>query len=158
MTRTTTDQGETPEAAAARFAAEAESLRAELDAARAERDELKAQLFNLGGPVRTPIVPVHRFAVSEGERQELEMYGVATVNGRLMSTEEVRKAAAAVGLAIVIKDAAPELKRELPVRVEREGVYGVDYVYPSVAPGLIDPRVAGTPGVSGPAAPAATEK
>lgn len=147
MTRTSSnDQGETAEAAAARFAAEAETLRA-------ENAHLRAQLA--AQPARTPMVPVHRFAVSEGERQELELYGVATVGGRLMSTEEVRKAAAAVGLAIEIKDAAPGLKRELPVRVERGGVYGVDYVYPSVAPGLIDPAVAGTPGISG---PAATEK
>jgi hypothetical protein len=49
---------------------------------------------------------------------------------------------------------APEATRVDPATLPARGpgVAGVDYVWPSVERGKIDPAVAGTPGISGPSA------
>jgi hypothetical protein len=91
-------------------------------------------------------------ALSEGERQELEIYGVVNIGGRQYTTEQVRAQLGDRYRNVEIKD-APESTRRQPANVVKTaGVRGIDFVYPSVAPGRIDPVVAGTPGINGPSA------
>lgn len=137
----------------------------------AERDQLAAQVKQLqaqlaaGGGARVA-APTYTFALTEGDRQELELYGVATIGGKRMTVDQARAAAAEAGLQVQIDDPAPELDRRTPADEEGEtgrgdGIRGFDFIYPSVRPGEIDPAVAGTPGINGPAAadvPADTAK
>lgn len=133
-------------------------LEAERDALRAENENLRGQLA-AAGAARQTAAPQHVFQLSEGDRQELEIRGVVSIGGRLMTTAEVRQALAAAGAGqehVEIAD-APEGTRVDPGRrggLTGPGVRGIDFVYPSVARGLIDPAVAGVPGINGPAAPA----
>jgi hypothetical protein len=125
-----------------------------------ERDELKREnesLRRAAGSSRPGVWQPTRFLLTEGDRQELEMFGVATIGGRRMTIDEVRDKVAGTDQADVqLNDPTPEMDRrdELagPGATHPAGIRGFDYVYPSVAPGLIDPAVAGTPGINGPAA------
>lgn len=130
------------------------ALAAERDALRAENENLRGQLA-AAGAANTKAAPVqHQFQLSEGDRQELEIRGVINVGGRLVTKAEVVKMLGAKQKNVEIKD-APEGTRVDPVLIKKAtgpGVQGVDYVYPSVERGKIDPAVAGTPGISGPPA------
>jgi hypothetical protein len=125
-----------------------------------ERDELKREnesLRRAQGASRPGVWQPTRFLLTEGDRQELEMFGVATIGGRRMTIDEVRDKVAGTDQADVqLNDPTPELDRRDefhgPATTHPAGIRGFDYVYPSVAPGQIDPAVAGTPGINGPAA------
>jgi hypothetical protein len=125
---------------------------AEVERLRAENENLRGQLSAAGAPRPNPAR--HEFTLSEGERQELEITGVVTIGGRQYTTKEVR-AELAKNKAyrnVEIKDAPAETRVQPVQPTVLAGVRGIDYVYPSVAPGRIDPAVAGTPGINGPAA------
>lgn len=129
-------------------------VEAQRDALRAENENLRGQLA-AAGATRQTATPQHVFQLSEGDRQELEIRGVVSINGRLMTKAEVEAAMAEAGQrGVTIRD-APEGTRVDAGRLAGltgPGVRGIDFVYPSVARGLIDPAVAGTPGINGPAA------
>lgn len=124
-----------------------EEIAAERDALRAENENLRGQLAAAG--VRRT-VPQHTFMLTEGQRQELEATGLTVVGGREVTIAEVREMLPESQSNVVIEDPRHP-QRPLPV-ARREAVRGVDFIYPSVAPRQIDPEVAGTPGISGPAA------
>jgi hypothetical protein len=134
------------------IAAERYRLREENDRLLAEVDSLKGQLTTAGGG--RVAAPQHTFQLSEGDRQALAIHGQINVGGRMRTREEIAGMLQADGNrgdqgAVDLGDAEPPA----PVRdIDRPGVPGVDFVYPSVAPGEIDPAVAGTPGISGPSA------
>lgn len=133
-------------------AAERDALRAQLSELVVERDALRRKL-TAAGTVGRVAAPAHTFQLSQAQLSELEIYGVTNVDGVQRTTAEVRGMLTGNQSRIKIKDAS---NPQEPVRAggERSAVYGVDYVYPSVAPGKIDPAVAGTPGISGPSADA----
>ena len=128
-------------------------LEQELAALVAENENLRGQLAASGA--RRPGAPVqHEFVLSEGQRLELETTGVTTYLGRTITRDQARAKLAGstrqqgVEIADLEGVREPTLLRTTPTL----GVPHVDYVYPSVAPGVIDQAVAGTPGVNGPAA------
>jgi hypothetical protein len=128
-----------------------EDIAAERDRLAAENEQLKSQLAAVGaGTAGRAAVPEHTFLLSEADRQELEQRGWINYRGRVMTTADVREELGPKS-KVPIAD-APASAPKPPVLAVREGVPGVDFVYPSVAPGQIDPAVAGTPGISGPAA------
>lgn len=136
-----------------------EEIAAQRDALQAENENLRGQLAAAGATRGLSAPAAHRFFLTEGDRQELELKGVANIGGRLMTTEQVLAKLAEQGeTRVEIADASPAAADQAAVtlaaheRQERGGQYGVDYVYPSVAPGVIDPAVAGTPGINGPTA------
>lgn len=132
-----------------------DDIAAERARLRAENNTLKAQLSQAGA---TPGAyrPAQTFQLSEGDRQELEMRGVVNIGGRLLTKAQVEQRMAAAGQRGVTIDDAPDatkVDQRIIDQAERgAGTRGVDFVYPSVAPGQIDPAVAGTPGISGPPA------
>lgn len=134
------------------------ALEVELARLQADNDRLQAQLAGTPAAyVGRVAVPQHTFQLSEGDRQELEIRGAINVNGRLMTRDDVIAAMEEAGQRGVTIAEAPESTRLdertiAQAKAERTGVRGVNYVYPSVAPGKIDPAVAGTPGITGPAA------
>ena len=119
-----------------------EDITAERDALREENERLRAELAErpaagVNASAAAGLSGVHQATrppfLSEGERAELEMRGVANspfTGERLTAAEEG-----------VETKADPETVVALPGK--REGVEGVDYVYPSVAPGVIDPALTG---------------
>lgn len=127
-----------------------DDIAAERDALRADNERLRAELAR-GLPGRVD-VPQHRFQLSEGDRQELVQRGVVNIGGRLFTREEVEAKLGDDQRGIDLGDAVPDPLVVAQARRERGNVRGVDYVYPSVAAGEIDPGAVGTPGVSGPAA------
>ena len=131
------------------IAAERDHLARENDTLQSENERLKAQLAAAGRPAGVT-TPQHTFQLSQGDLSELERNGWVSIGGKVMTTEEVRAELAAVGQGRV-EIAEPE-NPQVPMPVEGGNVRGFDFVYPSVARGQIDPAVAGTPGISGPAA------
>jgi hypothetical protein len=127
-----------------------DDIAAERDELRAENERLRAQLAAAGGSPRA-YQPAQQFQLSEGDRQELVTRGVVTINGRRMTREDVENELDEDQRGVDLGDADP-VDAGAPGVGERSAIRGVDYVYPSVAPGLIDPDVAGTPGINGPAA------
>lgn len=132
------------------------TVKDQLAAALAENESLRAQLAAAPpGTARAYQAP-YTFQLSEGDRQELEAHGAVNIGGRMMTKDDVVKAMAAAGQKGVTIADAPEATRldlnALPGR--GPGVAGIDFVYPSVERGKIDPKVAGTPGINGPAADA----
>lgn len=122
------------------------------DRLRAENENLRGQLAAAGAArVGTAAPAQHVFQLSQAQLNELETTGFTNVGGRRVGTDEVRKMLGkdqrGVEIAKPSNPVAPA-----PVRERQAAVPGVDFVYPSVAPGQIDPAVAGTPGISGPAA------
>lgn len=122
----------------------------------AERDQLRAENENLRGQLSAAgagraYQPAAQFILSEGNRQELLQHGVTTIGGRRATREQVAEATRGnptyANVDLGDRDPDPQ-----PAGRPVAGVPGVDFVYPSVAPGLIDPDVAGLPGISGPPA------
>lgn len=97
-------------------------IAAERDQLREENNRLKAQLAAAGASTQ-PYAPRQTFQLSEGDRQELAARGIVNVGGRMRTAAEVR-------------EMLPESQRDVDL---------------GSAP-VIDPAVAGTPGISGPAA------
>jgi hypothetical protein len=138
-----------------------DDIAGERDRLKAENNALKAQLEQ-AGRVPGAYRPAQTFQLSEGDRQELEIRGVVNVGGRLMTKADVEAAMAAAGQRGVKIADAPEATRVsdqvlVDARSRGTGIRGVDYVYPSVAAGQLDPAVAGTPGISGPPADLTTD-
>lgn len=132
-----------------------DEIAAQRDQLAQENVALKAQLAAAGRPAAPGTQ--HVFQLSEGDRQELEIRGVVAINGRLMTKAEVEQAMADAGQRGVTIKHAPEATK-VPVTEDTAGrgpgIEGVDFIYPSVERGKIDPAVAGTPGINGPAADA----
>jgi hypothetical protein len=128
-----------------------EQIEAERDELREENHRLKAQLAAAGRPARANQAE-QQFVLSEGHRQELVANGVVNVNGRRMTRADVEEALGDEQQGLELGDAEPADGLGEQLEQERAGIRGFDYVYPSVAPGLIDPAVAGTPGINGPSA------
>jgi hypothetical protein len=123
-----------------------EEITAERDQLRTEVEQLRGQLAAAGA--RVP-APQYTFQLSEGDRQELVQRGVVNIGGRRMTREDVAAELSVDQLDVELGDATPV---DAPAPARTGAVEGVDFIYPSVAPGLIDPAVAGTPGINGPAA------
>lgn len=118
-------------------------LEAQRDALQAENERLRGQLATAGaGPRVAQAQPVQPW-LSEGERQELEAYGRTSspFTGREITTGEAREAHPDVE----IRDAKPgAVKAAGPVRRRAaQPREGVDYVWPSVAPGQLAPEFGG---------------
>jgi len=143
-----------------------DDIAAERDQLRAENEQLRGQLAAAGATATAgrAATPQYRFELSEGDRQELEMRGVVSIGGRLMTRDEVLAELAAAGpdeqgnndqSGVQIAEAPAATRVDVASLPGRgPGIAGVDYVWPSVERGKIDPAVAGTPGVNGPAADA----
>lgn len=124
-----------------------DDIAAERDTLKAENEQLKARLAATGAT--RPYAPSQRFQLSEGDRQELVANGRVNVGGVLLNRDQVRAKLDDNQRNIDLGEGdAPDATAVQPNR----GTPGVDFVYPSVAPGEIDPAVAGTPGINGPAA------
>lgn len=117
----------------------------ELVSLRQENARLRAQLAAAGRTVAP--AAGHTFVLSEGARQELLATGRATIDGRSYTRAEV-KAELGDAQSDVDLEGAPD-PAPLPVAPAPTNIRGVDFVYPSVARGELDPAVAGAPGVSG---------
>lgn len=134
------------------------ALEAENAQLRDQVDNLRGQLVAAAGATPAGYQPAQRFFLSEGDRQELELYGVANIGGRLLTRDQVlAKLAGGPQSAVEIRKPKPGVDRTADAavaaaRAEPRNVRGVTFVYPSVADGLIDPAVAGKPGINGPAA------
>jgi len=123
----------------------------------AERDRLRQENENLRGQLAASgagraYQPAAQFILSEGNRQELLTYGATTIGGRRVTRDEVEQATAGNSRYANVDLGDTDPPAALPGGRQSMAVPGVDYVYPSVAPGRIDPAVAGTPGINGPAA------
>lgn len=128
---------------------ERDKLLVELKAKTAEVESLRGQLAAAGaGRV---VAPVHTFELNQGQLAELETSGVTNVNGRQVTTDQVRGMLSGGQANLPIRDASNPVTPATVVG-RRGAAYGVDYVYPSVEPGRIDPAAAGQPGISGPPA------
>lgn len=120
--------------------AELEARNAELEA---ENERLRGQLATAGAGQRVTQAQPRQPWLSEGERQELEAYGHTSspFTGRTVTTDEAREAHPDVDIADAkpgaVKAAGPAPRR---IKAPREGV---DYVYPSVAPGQLAPEFGG---------------
>jgi hypothetical protein len=126
-----------------------DEIAAERDRLQLENEQLRRQLAAAGAGPRA-YAPTQRFQLSEGDRQELAMRGVVNVGGRMMTRDEVAAELESDQLDIDLGEGEPAT--DVPPLRPRSAIPGVDFVYPSVEPGKIDPAVAGTPGINGPAA------
>jgi hypothetical protein len=127
-----------------------EDIAAARDALQRENEQLRGQLAAAGAG--RAYQPAAQFVLSEGNRQELLAHGVTVIGGRRVTRDEV-EAAVAGNPAYDGVDLGDTDPVEQPAAGRRSaGVLGVDFIYPSVAPGYIDPAVAGTPGINGPPA------
>jgi hypothetical protein len=127
------------------------------DRLKAENEALRRQLAAAGGGPGRVVAPQQTFMLSEGDRQELAARGVVNVGGRLLTADEVRARLPEGQRDVDLGDAPVPADLDRIRGRSSNAVEGVDFIYPSVAPGQIDPSVAGTPGISGPAATAANE-
>lgn len=121
------------------------SNEAEVAALRAENDRLKGQLAQ--ATARTANVAPAKPYLTEGERQELITFGRS--GGLNLKTAAKKFPEADLsGTTEVARKASTEDE----LKGERSSIRGFDFVYPSVAPGVLDPAVVGEPGITGPAA------
>jgi hypothetical protein len=128
-----------------------EDIAAQRDALLAENKMLQDKLAAAGVGSRVQQAE-HTFILSEGARQELLINGQTNVGGVMRSRTDVRKLLGKEQQNVDLGTAEPPAG--LPKPQERSKIRGVDFVYPSVEPGFIDPDLAGTPGINGPAAKA----
>lgn len=109
-----------------------EDVVAERDALRADNDALRAQLAAATAPAAGLAAPVqHRFQLSEGDRQDLELRGFINVNGRVMTKDDVLGALEPDQSGVEIADASDEALALIPhiVGADRgKGVAGLDYI------------------------------
>jgi hypothetical protein len=130
-----------------------DEIAAERDALRVEVENLRGQLTAAGTTQPGRAAPVqHTFQLSEGNRQELALNGVTNIGGRQMTRAQVAELLTDDQRNVELPEVDPDAATTLPPARANLGIPGVDYVWPSVAPGVIDPAVAGTPGINGPAA------
>lgn len=131
-----------------------EDIAAQRDALLAENEMLQNRLAAATAAGVGPRVQQaeHTFILSEGARQELLINGQTNIGGVMRSRTDVRKLLGKEQQNVDLGSADPPAG--LPKAAERGKVRGVDFVYPSVEPGFIDPELAGTPGINGPAAKA----
>ena len=84
------------------------------------------------------LADVPRDFLSEGDRQALEINGVvnrATDGRRLLASE--------FGIEVKTEAGRENLRRaQAETPQERDGIRGVDFVYPSIARGVLDPNAA----------------
>jgi hypothetical protein len=130
---------------------ETKDAAAQLAALRAENDRLRQQLAT--ATTRRANVPAAKPYLTEGERQDLITFGVTTDvhTGRRLNLAQAHEAYPDADLTDAT-DVAKAASEQDAGEQTRSAVRGVDFVYPSVAPGQIDPDVAGLPGINGPAA------
>lgn len=115
-----------------------------------ENARLRAQLQGAGiAPAQTAPTAQHTFQLSEGDRQELEQVGWLNIGGVTYTREQV---IARLGDDQKNVPIAEAVNPQIPQPQPASNIRGVDFVYPSVTRGGIDPKVAGTPGINGPAA------
>lgn len=101
-----------------------------------ENERLRRELAESKADQRLSHGRSSRPFLSEGERADLELHGVTNspFNGERLTAEEE-------GVE-TIRD--PELSELPPVRTGSRGaVEGFDYVYPSIAPRVLDPKLTG---------------
>jgi len=118
------------------IAAERDQLRAELERTQGELAAARA-----GGASQARVTMVGRpeFGLSEGERQALEANGVANsaFDGRLLLADDY-------GIEVKTDLARRNIEhaREAAAKANAGtgAIWGVDFVYPSVAPGVLDPE------------------
>lgn len=115
---------------------ENEALRAELEQARGQLVDLQANAGASTARVTFPARPQYRSGttLSEGERADLELYGVARdpfTGGQILASDH--------GVDVKTKEGRANLARAQarPDRDPRPAREGVDFVYPSVAPGVL---------------------
>jgi hypothetical protein len=129
-----------------------DDIAAERDQLRAENETLRNQLAATAQPAGAA-QPQHRFFLSEGDRQALELQGWVSIGGRVFTADDVRKALVGTeqeGVEI----ADPPADATVPTMpVRGPAVLGVTHVYPSVEPGKIDPALLGFPGINQAATP-----
>lgn len=109
---------------------------AELELTRGQLAEARATAGGSTARVTFPGRPNFRggTTLSEGERQDLEINGVAADSsggGLLLASDH--------GVDVKTEDGRKRLEAEQARQDagKREGIEGVDYVYPSVAPGVL---------------------
>lgn len=133
-----------------------DEIAAERDELRAENERLRTQLAATGQPSPGVQGP-QRLFLSEGDRQELETTGRVNLGGRLLNREQVLDELQG-GPQEGVQIGEPANPRGVAAVPEPTNIRGVDFVYPSVTRGKIDPAVAGAPGINGPAADASDLK
>lgn len=109
-----------------RLAAEVQRLQGELTEARAGAPAGAAS------PARVTFAGRPAFGLSEGERQDLEINGVAADphgGGQILASDH--------GVEVKTEGGRERLANAEKAREPRKGIEGVDYVYPSVAPGVL---------------------
>lgn len=123
----------------------------------ADNAQLRGQLAATGAtPAPYVGAPVQ---LTEGDRQQLEQTGYATLGGVVYTVAEARELLKRNGQdGVTITDPSPAVLAEADRivkglrRPDVSAQRGLTHVWPSVEPGAIDPAVAGQPGISGPAA------
>lgn len=107
--------------------------------------------------------------LTEAGRLELEQLGHTSIGGVVYTRDEVLRMLPAMGQeGVTIGEPAKEqqaaaerlvggLRRDPDTGQRQVAQRGVTHVWPSIEPGGIDPSVAGTPGISGPAAGSTTQ-
>jgi len=136
-----------------------EELAARNDALVSENEALRGELAaaRAGGasPARVTLATPDPNFLCEGDRQALEINGVvnSATNGRQLLASDF-------GITVKTEQGRENLRRaQAQTMEEREGIRGVDFVYPSVARGVLaaDAPVRGAQPASAvePAAPAA---
>lgn len=115
------------------IAAQRDALRDQVAKLEGDLEHARGQLAAAGAsPARVTFPARPAFGLSEGERQALELEGVTNspFDGKRIYADEH-------GVDVVTEAGRrrlAEARRDTP---RREGIEGVDYVYPSVAPGVL---------------------
>lgn len=115
---------------------ENEALRAQLEQATGQLTEMRATAGASTARVTFPARPDYRggTTLSEGERADLELYGVARdpfTGAQILASDHGVDVKTAEGRANLARAQAR------PDRDPRPAREGVDFVYPSVAPGVL---------------------